>query len=500
MDIVFVSPPDYPYSGFPIGIATLAAILRQNGFSVAIVDASPRKLDQQQTFEKIQALDPRIVGLSGMVHSSAFLRDIASLAYAMPRRPHILAGGWWAMPNPEFILRNTQVDYVVRDEADNIIVPLVQALFAGEDPSSLPDVCSLSPDGLYRQGLSAPLPRQLDDIPFPAYDLCDMEYYSPVIPVEEMLLPPYVMKRLNGRKTFKYATMFSGRGCYGKCDFCSAANVLRRNNSPKYIVDNMELLATQYNVDFFFFGESLTLTTRKWVTEFCNELLSRSFKCNYIVTSRVDFKYDDDVLDLLSKSGCVSSGVGFESGSDDMLAMMHKKVKVATARQMTKDMKRHGIGIGGSFILNMPGETLATSRETLEFVREISSDAGYLGFGYAYPYPGTSLFRYAMDRGFCSTEEFYFTNDNKRIHSRAEFDAYFAKFDFNNLDRAEMFRIHEELGALINSHNIAFTFSSLSRPAQAALLGRVMVKKALVKLGLIQVARRVRKQCASILG
>ena len=448
IDVLFIYPSGNNYLGFPFGISTLAAILRKNNFQVSILDASADKLTVSQVADRVRNIKPGIVAFTGPIHTSLFNKELSKMLRELTPSVIQIGGGWWAIPAPEFILRNVSIDYIIKGEADTIIVRLVKALIERESISEISGLCYLDSNGMYRENGVIQLPLNLDDIPFPAYDLLNMDYYILKIKPEKWIwsmkrLPQ--LKRILKDKVFKVASISSGRGCYGKCDFCSAAQIPRRNFSPGYIADNMVFLIKNYGVNAFYFNESLTLSTRQWVKDFCREILSRKMNIFYAGLSRGDFNYDSETLDMLFDSGCLGMDVGFESGSNAMLKMMQKNTTVEKYYKTYSDFSNKNIHIFGQFILNMPGESLQTLNETIAFVKNTYMS---FSFGVAHPYPGSKLYEFARKNSFCTLEGMMFSLENKGKTTKRAIKRYFDKFNFNNLNLSDFlakWRILENL-------------------------------------------------------
>ncbi|MBC8387733.1 MAG: cobalamin B12-binding domain-containing protein, partial [Actinobacteria bacterium] len=274
-DIIFLNPFGFGYSGFSHGIATLSSILRNNGINVSVIDASAEKLNSEEVVLKVIREKPKIIGITGFIQASFFNKEVsAGIKKALPEVVQ-LAGGAWAEYTPEYILRNTKVDYVVRGEADLMLADFIKAIIDNKSILDVPGISYLDKESNYIENPSLEFPRHLDNLPFPAYDLFDMDYYIFNVKPENYGFPLKKsqikrIKKYSGDGNLKLVSITSGRGCYGRCDFCAAANLMRRNFSPNYVVDHMEYLMRNYNVNAFNFTESLTLSTRKWVKEFCD--------------------------------------------------------------------------------------------------------------------------------------------------------------------------------------------------------------------------------------
>jgi len=451
-DIIFLNPFGFGYSGFSHGIATLSSILRNNGINVSVIDASAEKLNSEEVVLRVIREKPKIIGITGFIQASFFNKEVsAGVKKALPEVVQ-LAGGAWAEYTPEYILRNTKVDYVVRGEADLMLADFIKAIINNESIIDIPGVSYLDKKGNYIENPSLEFPKHLDDLPFPAYDLFNMEYYILDVKPENYDFP---LKKSQIRKIKKYsedrnlrlASITSGRGCYGRCNFCAAANSMRRNFSPQYLVDHIEYLMKAYNVNAFNFTESLTLSTRKWVKEFCNEIINRELVVFYIPLSRADFNYDRETIKLLEDSGCIILGFGFESADNLMLRSFNKKTTVERYYKILNDFKKTSIAVGGSFILNMPGENYDSIRKTIKFIKNTKI---VFSFGFAYPYPGSSLYRFAESNSFCNLDDVMFKELNKRLPSRQAFEEYINKYNFNNLNKEKIWKVNKLLFKLFD--------------------------------------------------
>jgi anaerobic magnesium-protoporphyrin IX monomethyl ester cyclase len=445
IDVAFLQPQGYNSLGFPFGIAILANVLKANGFSVTIVDASANNLSSQEAVERIIALNPRLVGITSMAHSSQYCREVS---YGLDKnRPDIIqiAGGAWVNEVEEFVLRHTALDYVVTGEAEDIIAELVDTLLNSDEVPSLPGLSYLK-DGEFVEVLPEKttgtgkgfmfIPRKsFVQVPYPAYDLIDMTYYTTDTTPEEYAWFSRVLPRLRkegkAKQHLRVGCITSGRGCFGKCDFCGAARTARRNSDPWSIIMNMKNLMDTYGVNTFLFMESLTFSSAKWVKSFCEAVIQSGLDIYYIAISRGDFRYDEELLELLNKSGCVAINIGFESGSNDMLRAMNKEVTVEQYWKIYEDFMRHEIAVFGQFVTNMPGETPESLALTAKFVEETKM---HFTFGAAHPYADSQLFHWARERGFCDVPDVMFTSENKGKFSRDEVDYYIHRWNFNGFD------------------------------------------------------------------
>lgn len=451
LDIIFINPP-LGNTAFPVGIGQLASILEKAGCSVGVIDAASEYLTPTEVVDRVGQLGCRIVGLTGLWSTYRYQREVSQRLWE--RYPAIfqVAGGWWAGPIPELILEKTAVAVVVRGEADLLIVDLVRAILDGTDLATLESLSFLR-DGVVEHTRDAAIVRRLDDLPLPSYNLFDTDHYVVRMPTEDFLDSPRcnltkkeLYARFGRKRELKQLYTYSGRGCYGNCRFCAAAGRKLRKCSPEYVIDHLRFLQENYGPEMFYFGEDLTLSTKKWVDAFCKAIIDSGLNIIFRVNGRGDSNLDDETAALLKEAGCYNVSIGIESGSQQMLDAMDKRTTVEANYHTVEVLRRQGVRVRASFCLNMPGETEETLEETVEFARRAKLDA--VSASFASPIPGTWLFQFALEHGFIKGAEELLEVDTgweKGKKARADFDAYYAKFNFNNIPKERLWSARQRM-------------------------------------------------------
>jgi anaerobic magnesium-protoporphyrin IX monomethyl ester cyclase len=194
-----------------------------------------------------------------------------------------------------------------------------------------------------------------------------------------------------GKKKYGYSitTVMSTRGCPFHCEFCS--NVIYggtyRERSPSNVVDEIEkALALGYD-RISFADDVFTLNGRR-VVEICHEIRRRGLRCWWECLGRVD-ALDYPIALEMKQAGCARVFFGIESGNDQILKLMNKKITTKQVRNAVEAAHRAGLQVGGFFILFYPGDTDDTVIDTLRFATSLPLD--YLGLTMPYPLPGTAL-------------------------------------------------------------------------------------------------------------
>ncbi|HKB16758.1 MAG TPA: cobalamin-dependent protein, partial [Planctomycetota bacterium] len=196
----------HPYTQFthvhPLGIMCVASGARAAGFTdLHLIDMKVETLSVADAADRLERLRPEVVGLSAMTYEAGCLHSLA--AEVKRRLPGVLvvAGGPHPSVAADEVLQDASVDYVVRGEADFTFPDLLRAHFAGGDLGSVAGISWRRPDGTIARNPDRPPPANLDDLPFPAWDLVPMEKYH-TVPRGGVI---YWHR--------EFATLFSSRAC-----------------------------------------------------------------------------------------------------------------------------------------------------------------------------------------------------------------------------------------------------------------------------------------------
>ncbi|MBI5625516.1 MAG: cobalamin B12-binding domain-containing protein [Elusimicrobia bacterium] len=429
---VLVFPPDSDksYREFedagsllpPMGVASIAAYMRQQGLAVSIVDALAERLSIDACVERVLAAEPAVLGLS-LISSTVFIaQEIARKI--KERRPSVVvvAGGpHMSAAAEETMRRMPEFDIGVFGEGELTAVELVRELAARSwQPRDLDRV-----DGVvFRRGgeLVRTQPRayisDLDSLPFPAYDLLPdlAEFYR---------LPGDCLKRLPA------TSMIASRGCPKECTFCDRSTFGRRFRaySVDYMVALIKHLMKEYGVrDVAFYDDNLMGSPPK-LRAFCHRLMDEKLDLTWSCFGSIDFIKEDD-FQLMKEAGCWQVSWGLESGSQRMLDLYRKKVKVEQMEKVLKASCDAGLDNRGFFILGGPGETRESMEDTLAFIKRVPLTNFHVTFFTAYP--GSEACRTAREHGVFDDDwrllNSFQPNFVANTTTREELDRYFKKF------------------------------------------------------------------------
>ncbi len=395
MKVLLIYPPitmweryssDIGHAGgrqLPLGIFYLASYIRSKGHEVCVIDAEA----QQKTVADLVAIasqfHPDAVGISAT--TVAFPRAI-QVAEAIKEQlgdipiilggPHVTAAAEDAMSHPS-------VDLAVMGEGEVTLTALLETLDKGGDLSTL--------DGIVfrRNGQVVSTPRHpyiddIDNIPFPAYDLVpDMTLYNP---------PPANYKAL------PIANIITSRGCPNQCTFCdrSVFGQKLRLRSPENIAAEIEMLYRQYHVrEIAFVDDTFTLRPDH-IIELFKILDEKNIHFPWTCMSRIN-TVDHDILKFMKEHGCWHISFGIESGSDEILKLIKKKISLKRAAEIIAICSNLHIRTKGFFIVGHPGETADTIEQTIRLALGLPLDDVVVTLNT--PLPGTEQYEAAADFG-----------------------------------------------------------------------------------------------------
>jgi anaerobic magnesium-protoporphyrin IX monomethyl ester cyclase len=204
--------------------------------------------------------------------------------------------------------------------------------------------------------------------------------------------------------------IFASRGCPYKCIYCyhDFMGEKYRHRSAENVMKEIRALYGRYKAPYFHFIDDEFVFDREFVSEFC--VLIKDFsseigeKITWGCAGRVNLMTEELIVKM-ADSGCVLIGYGIESGSQKILDMIKKRVKVEKAKEAVNLTKKYLGWADCSFMIGYPGETKGTIRETIDFCKDLDLAPEVIFF--LTPYPGTELYKMALEQGKIRNEEEY---------------------------------------------------------------------------------------------
>lgn len=277
------------------------------------------------------------------------------------------------------------IDFVCREEFDFTCKEVAEG-------TPFANVLGLSyrlPEGTIVHNEARPILKDMDSLPF-------------VSPIYKRDL--HINNYFIGYLKYPYVSIYTGRGCRSRCTFClwpqtvgghryrirSVDNVLEE---VKWIRDNMP------EVQEIMFDDDTFTDFKPRVEEIARGLgkLGVTWSCN----AKANVPYS--TLKIMKDNGLRLLLVGYESGDNQILLNIKKGLRTDIAERFTEDCHKLGIAIHGTFILGLPGETQETIKKTIKYAKKINPHT--IQVSLAAPYPGTVLYKQAVENGWLEKKE-----------------------------------------------------------------------------------------------
>jgi hypothetical protein len=361
--LIIILDGDLVQSPEHLGVAYLAAVLRQRGHECSILEIVPGK--DADSVERVRALEPRFVGISlTTVNLPRAQRLGAELRQSLGPEVHICAGGPIATFLGERLFEVAGwsfLDSLVRGEGEKAIVSLVEKLLAGEPIHDVPVVT------LPGHQPALPMVVAVDDLnslPWPARDQLE--------------------RQVGAGRRLPYVRVSTSRGCTARCTFCNAPhagnNLARRKGwrgrDPEDVVDELQYLQDRYNVDTFDFIDSTfedpggKAAGKERVRRIADLILERGLGIYYNTCSQACNWHEEDreLLRLLYRSGLEKVLIGIESGSDRVLAMFKKKSRLEDNHRAIRLFREQGVYVAFGFIMFHPHSEWQDVEDNADFL------------------------------------------------------------------------------------------------------------------------------------
>lgn len=379
----------------PLGIMYLASSLRNAGHQVLIIDIAKLRLSNQDTVKEIIEFQADLVAISGIITAYRFIYHLVKeLRDKLPEVP-IVAGGHVALENVDLILKSVQCHYVISGYGERKIVKLTEYLSGKCNISDIPGLSYIDHD-VVRTNPGDLFFTDIDEIPLPAYDLIDMEYY-----ITSEKADPALEEYLNSTgKTpppMRRAFIIAARGCTDRCSFCVHEFEHKgfHVHSTEYLVKSIRVLYEDYGVRVFHFGEDLFIFNVAQAERFATMMNTHFPDAYFSCSTRADY-VNPEMLQILQQSNCYTLLYGFESGDPTILRILGKRMTPETNINAFRLIKQTKIIPACSFMIGSPGETQKTIANTIQAINDAGLEEG--GVFYTTPYPGSRLFRWCLEQ------------------------------------------------------------------------------------------------------
>jgi radical SAM superfamily enzyme YgiQ (UPF0313 family) len=363
----------------PLGTLYAASYLRQHGYEVALFDAMLAE-SEAEWGTALDAHQPQYAILyedNFNYLSKMCLLRMREAAFKMIEMAQargcavILCGADATDHYGDYLAKGA--DYVLIGEGEATLVELLSQLAAGQETSQIIGLVSRQMLDVKRR----PDISNLDALPFPAWDLVDIEKYR------ALWLQRHGYFSMN---------MVTTRGCPFHCNWCAKPIWGQRyhSRSPENVAEEMKWLKEKFHPDHIWFADDILGLKPGWLPRFADAIGAQGSLIPFKCLSRADLLTREGEVDALARAGARTVWMGAESGSQKILDAMDKGTRVEQIHEAARRLKRAGIRVGFFLQFGYPGETRADIEKTIQLVRDCEPDD--IGISVSYAMPGTKFY------------------------------------------------------------------------------------------------------------
>lgn len=342
-----------------LGIESLAAVLRRNGYTVKLIDAQINKMSKTEILKEIISKDYQLVGFSIFSFSYYILQYLCKEIKRENKDIHLTVGGHFSNGAYRELLQNIpELDSVNQGEGEETLLELVRCVLEKKEWRHIKGIC-------YKEKLqiiknpNRELITDLDALPFPDRDFLDE-------------------KKQQGKK-IRTINIYSSRGCYGTCNFCSikafyqSEGPVWRSRSAANVVDELEILQNKYNPQLFMFVDDNFMgfgnRGRKRALDIANEIIRRNLKIRFMISCRVN-DVEPKLFELLIRAGLIEVFLGVENFCDDELKFFNKGTSCTQNCKAISYLQSKNICVSPGFIMFTPYTTIPNVLKNIEYLQQ----------------------------------------------------------------------------------------------------------------------------------
>ena len=406
---------------FPIGLGYIAAVLEKASYKVIILDSIVENVKQEtpvknnlnliqigMTFKQIRDFiaecNPDFAGITSMFSTQAKnAYRTAEIIKSVNKNIKIILGGAHATADPETVLANKNVDFVVLGEGENTIVPLLKAIDERKEVDTLESIAFRNSDGSI---IIKPKTKfvDVDKLLYPARHLFQMEKYF------------YAGQRHGMRKRkgigYRSISILTSRGCPFRCNFCSADQLFGRKYRPRNAEDVLKEIdeaVKAYKVEDIFLADDQFLLDQGRVLKILDGIIARNYKITLDAPNGISpWLLNEEIIKKMKEAGFWRVHLAIESGNKLVLKkMINKPVQIDKLPELVSLLRKYELAVEAFVIVGNFSEegveTLSQVQDTFELMRKLKIRKPTVS--YISPHPGSAIFEIAkkkkyIDKGY----------------------------------------------------------------------------------------------------
>jgi len=389
---------------FPITLAYTASYLKEKGHIIQVIDAfgeNPKQITEtkeqfiqglniEEIIRKIEKDTQAIIMYASLVitHNANIqlltqIRKQYNIPIIVLENIHSVVGYSLMKVQEEFF--NAGANFLVLGDPEQKCIEIINAIETKQPPQTAGIIFKWN-----NLIISKPIknyPRDLDSLPFPAWDLFPIKNYW------ELAYSHAPMNK-------NYLPLLTSRGCPLDCEFCITPFMLGRTwraRSPNNIIDEIEHYIQKFNVTEFHIEDLNPTVNKERIIELCKELINKKLTINIKIAAGTKAEtIDEPTLTWMKKAGFSYVSISPETGSETVLKKMNKKFDYQHGINIVKHMHNIGITSQACFVIGFPGETKYDRKLTRNYIKElVKAGIDEIALFIMTPIPGSKASEYS---------------------------------------------------------------------------------------------------------
>jgi len=388
MKAIFYYPPVTPHTDFPtwepLQLIFIVRILRENNIDAEIIDGRLFNAEEIKELIKQKINGTEICfGISSLTCYQII--DALNVArFVKEQHPDlpVIFGGWHATILPEETLKEGSVDIVIKGQGEATILEVTERLSKGFDLKGVKGISWKNGDNIIHE----------KERPLVSPDIL-----PPLLPsdFEKLDLKHYQLNRV--------LFYMSSVGCPYDCKYCCIALACNKKWLPlssEKVIKEIEGLYKRFGFKEVIFWDNVFFTAKKRVSEICRHIIDKKLNISWSAHARINeiITWDNSFIRLLKEGGCSSVFIGVESGSQQILDRINKRIKTEDIVPSFRKLKNNDINIAVNWMVDLPDEKYKDIRKTMKYIKEgmklynYDTDRFSIFLYKFVPFPGTPLF------------------------------------------------------------------------------------------------------------
>ena len=336
----------------PLGLLYQAALLKRDNHDVVLLDAELMGYKLNTIANILKKIKPDVLCSTVNIYNPKY--ELDALKFLKDNfKCTIVVRGHFPRLYPKETILNKHIDFALYGKGFNCLCSLLKAI---KDGLLFKEI-----DGLiYRQKNGQVIQTQpeklfnLDKLPFPARNLIDNNIYTTALTISD-----------------KFTTMIASIGCPYSCTYCVDKTTPYQTRSVDKIIAEIEECVNKFNIEEISFLDSTFTIDREKTLHLCCKIIEKNIKIKWTIRTRPDL-VDEELLNYLAKAGCISIHYGIESGCEQILNRLNRKITTEKTRSIIDLTSKKGFIVLGFFMIGNDGDTVETIRDTINFAKNLN--------------------------------------------------------------------------------------------------------------------------------